>query len=323
MPQLLDARDAIVRPIAASTCDLDQAIVRGMTPFEGPFAIGHECVAEVTDIGDQVRDLKPGDIVAVPWHIACGECDRCRAGLTASCRNFPKHAMFGHPIGGVWGGLFDDFVRVQFASNMLVKVPDGVDTAAVASAGDNLSIAWEVLHEHLERKPGADVLVLGGSPSIGLYVADVAKALGAGRVVYADRSNRRLEVARKFGVEVHKGPPDESLGEFDVTIDASVNPDWLRKAMSTMVPEGFCESVGIYFKDIPFPVWEMYMRSVRFRIARGNARMGMPFVLKLTAKKCIHPEHVTTAIHAWQEAPEALVASAKPVFVRDRAMTSV
>jgi alcohol dehydrogenase len=316
-PELIEAKDAIVRPFASTTCDLDQAIVRGGTPFEGPFAIGHECVAEVIDVGDQVTRFAPGDVVCVPWHIACGECGTCLRGLPASCTAFPDHAMFGHPVGGDFGGLFDDYVRVPFANNMLVKAPSDVNPHHLASFSDNVSIAWEVLKKHLDDTPGARILVMGGSASICLFVADVARALG-GDVLYCDHSTRRLEIAARMGVKVHKGLPDASHGKFDIAIDASVDPNALRAALGFLKPEGICESVGIYFENVEFPMWEMYMSGVRFRIGRGNARVHMPYVLDLKARGCIHPEHAHTAICSYEEAPQALAASAKPLFLRDR-----
>jgi threonine dehydrogenase-like Zn-dependent dehydrogenase len=316
-PRIEAATDAIVRPIAASTCDVDQAIVRGGTPMEGPFSIGHEACGRVIDVGSSVTTVKPGDIVSIPWHIACGACGQCAAGLPAHCETFPSRAMFGHPMGGDWGGLFDDIVRVPFADAMLVKLPEGVDPVAAASVSDNISIAWEVLSTEMKRKPNARILIMGGSASICLYCVDMARALGCTDIVYCDYSSRRLETARNYGAAVHKSEPKPEWGNFDIVVDASANPKWLQTGLQMVSPEGICDSVGIYFSDIPFPIFEMYMRATRFRIGRGNARQGIPHVLDLMQKKCICPEHVTTARHAWHEAPEMLAASSKPVFVRE------
>jgi alcohol dehydrogenase len=188
-------REAIVRPIAATTCDLDQLVIRGEAPFPGPFAIGHECVAEIVDLGDEAGALRPGQRVIVSWHISCGQCARCRAGLTAHCEEVPYGAMFGLPVAGEWGGLFSDLVRVPFASSMLVPVPEGADHRALASAGDNLALALECLAGHLERQPGASVLVLG-SGSVGLYATlcrSRSETARAGR--FARRAGDRPSVA--------------------------------------------------------------------------------------------------------------------------------
>jgi len=77
--------EAVVRPIASTTCDLDRRIIRGLVDLGADFPIGHECVAEVLEIGDQVKRVAPGNVVVVPWHISCGVCPECRRGLSAAC----------------------------------------------------------------------------------------------------------------------------------------------------------------------------------------------------------------------------------------------
>jgi Alcohol dehydrogenase GroES-like domain len=151
-PTLQSRFDAVVKPVAATTCDVDKAIILGRSPVSPPFAIGHECVAEVVDLGDGVTHLEPGDLVVVPWHICCGRCDRCHAGLYAHCRTVPYMAMFGAPIGGSWGGLFSDLVRVPYADTMLVTLTAGLDPVAMAAAGDNYSLAWRLVAPHLASR---------------------------------------------------------------------------------------------------------------------------------------------------------------------------
>lgn len=311
-------REAIVRPIAATTCDLDQLVIRGEAPFPGPFAIGHECVAEIVDLGDEAGALQLGQRVIVSWHISCGQCLRCRAGLTAHCEEVPYGAMFGLPVAGEWGGLFSDLVRVPFASSMLVPIPDGADHRVLASAGDNLALALECLDGHLERQPGASVLVLG-SGSVGLYATELAGALGTGRVVYVDRDPKRRELAVSLGAQAIDRPPPRKDGAFDLAIDAAMDEEWLREALGLLEPEGACECPSIYFKEsVAMPLFAMAIRGVHFHTARGNARPHIPRLLELTGKKAIQPERVTSEILDWDTAPEALSdPSFKPVFVRD------
>jgi threonine dehydrogenase-like Zn-dependent dehydrogenase len=316
-PQIVGPEQAVVRPIASSTCDLDHLILAGRTPFSGPFAICHECVAEVMEIGEDVKTVAVGDIVTVPYHMNCGTCDRCIRGLTASCRRYPQHPHYGLPLTGDWGGLMDDLVHVPFADGMLLKLPDGVDPIAAASVSDNTSLGWETTAQHLAECPGGRVLVLGGTNSIGLYVVDFAQALGAGEVFYCDSSDRRLAIAEKLGVKTVRGMPDKTLGTFDITIDASVDPRGLRKAIKMLEPEGFCESVGIYFQDVPFPMLAMYWQGVRFRIGRGNPRLAAPYVLEAIAQKKVQTELVHSGVYAFADAVDAYVATEKPVFYRE------
>src|SRR2546423_13138451 len=79
-PKLEGDGQALVRPVALATCDIDVAFVQGLAPVAGPFSFGHECVGEVTAVGDSVESVKPGDLVSVPFQISCGECDACLSG---------------------------------------------------------------------------------------------------------------------------------------------------------------------------------------------------------------------------------------------------
>ena len=154
-PTLSSDGAALVRPLAVATCDLDALIVTGESPFAPPFAIGHECVAEVIEIGDAVGSLEPGQRVSVPFQISCGECDACRAGRTSNCASVPFMSTYGFgPAVERWGGFLADSVCVPYAEQMLVPVPDALDSAAVASASDNISDAWRAVAPALEREPG-------------------------------------------------------------------------------------------------------------------------------------------------------------------------
>ena len=180
-PQLEGPREALVRPLAVAMCDLDAWLVRGGVPFPGPFALGHECVGEVTALGDGVTTVRVGDRVIVPFQISCGACGRCRRGLTGSCEAVPYLSAFGLPLQPrEWGGALSDLIRVPFADAMLLPAPANVAPWALAAAADNATDGWRCVAPHLAARPGARVLiVIGVAPSIGLYAADAALALGA------------------------------------------------------------------------------------------------------------------------------------------------
>ena len=316
--RLTSDESAVVRPIASTTCDLDRAIVTGRTPFAGPFAIGHEGVAEVVDVGDKVTGVAPGDVVVVPWHICCASCDRCTAGLTAHCRLAPRFAMYGLPLGGDYGGLFDDLVAVPWA-RALVPVPDGVDPAAVASASDNLTDAWRAVEPHLRRRPGADLLVLGGTGSIGFYAVAWARVLGAGRLDYFGARHEADALAADQGATVLAQLPEPDDGGYDLVIDASGDEALLASAMRLLGPGGHCHSVGIYFGDAtPLPLGTAYMTGTSFSTGRPDVLPSIPDVLRHVQKGAFDPAVVFSDRVAWDDAPEALAqALRKPLLVRE------
>jgi alcohol dehydrogenase len=314
-PRVGGPGEAVVRPVAATTCDLDKAIVAGRTPLPPPFALGHECVAEVVEVGDAVRAVAPGQLVVVPWSLHCGVCARCRAGLTASCQAVPPRAMYGTPIGGDFGGLFSELVHVPFADAMLVPLPAGAAPVAVASASDNLTDAWIAASRGLERHPGAPVLVVGGVGALALYVVEMARAAGAAAVTFVDRSPERLARAEALGARVLARAAGD-LPEHEVVIDASGHPGELLRAARAVAPGGICVSLGVYFLDTALPMLDMYAKDVTFRIGRPSVGPHIRAVLDLVASGRVHPERLAT-VAPWESAVETLLARPlKPVLVR-------
>ena len=107
-PRLAGEGEAIVCHLAVATCDLDALIVSGTSPFPPPFQLGHEGVAEVLEVGDQVRDFRPGDRVLVPFQINCGSCAACLQGRTGNCEALALGQTYGFGFGEEgtrWGGF--------------------------------------------------------------------------------------------------------------------------------------------------------------------------------------------------------------------------
>ncbi|UNZ18212.1 alcohol dehydrogenase catalytic domain-containing protein [Streptomyces sp. 891-h] len=315
-PKVRSAGEAIVAPVAATTCDVDSAILAGHGFIAPPFALGHECVARVLDIGDAVTTVAPGDLVVVPWSINCGTCDNCRTGLTAHCTSVPHMAMYGAPIGGSWGGLFSDLVHVPYADAMLVPLPTGLDPVAMASASDNWSLSWRLVAPHLKSRPGARVLVVARG-SIGLYVCDIARALGASDILYVDPDPEHRKLAESYGARTAETLEPIRHG-FDLAVEATGRVDQLALAVNSLAPESICESAGNHFRPGALPLLDMYLTGVTLRIARDNVRSHLPDALALAASGTVTPERVVSHVLDWDHLPDALPEKhLKPVFVRD------
>jgi alcohol dehydrogenase len=319
-PSLQAPTDALVRPIAVARCDLDVALVRGKLPFAGPFAFGHELVAEVISVGEEVRAHAAGARVIVPCQISCGACARCAAGWTGYCERVPPRSAFGlGPICGDWGGALADVLRIPFADAMLVRLPDGVAPALLASGSDNLPDAWRTVGPQLRRRPGAAVLVVGGNgaPTIGLYAVGMARTLGASPVVYVDRDAERLAAARALGADVFDGfPPNKDrMGPFPIVVEASGHPKALAFALRSVAPGGACTSVCAYFGDsAPVPLWDMWLGGATLCTGLVNARADLPEVLALVARG-FRPDAIPTRVVDWDDAAEAFLDPARKLVV--------
>lgn len=320
-PTLSGDAQAIVRPLAVSRCDLDYVIARGRAPVAGPFPLGHECVAEVLEIGDAVTTVKPHDRVIVPFQISCGACARCLKGMTGSCSSVPRMAAYGlGPVGGgdSFGGAISDALLVPFADAMLVKLPTGLTPTAAAALGDNAIDGFRTVAGALAREPGAAVLVAGGgAPSVGLYAVAAARALGASEVVYVDPSEERTRAASRLGARViqEKCVPSLRVGRFPITVDATSRPEGLHFALSSTDAWGECTSVGVYFGDVPMPLLEMYTRGVRFTTGRVDARRDLPAALEIAAQGTFDLGGVISRVVPWKDAAEAWVEPANKLVI--------
>ena len=352
-PALEDRGDAIVRPFLAGRCDGDTLPIHrpvsralqlgialravdpvvgcicGTVPFKGPFAIGHECVAEVVEVGPDVQLVRVGQRVVVPWAVSCGSCDPCRRGLTSKCSTTTHRtlAAFGFgPSSGPWGGMIADAIRVPFADHMLVPVPAGVPAPRVAAAGDNIADAWRSVVAPLAERPGASVLILGGgAKSIGLYAAGLAVAHGAGVVEYLDDDPERRRIAESFGAQARPagGRRGTKRGRrYDVVVEATSRAAGLRHAIRALAPGGVCTAVGYYLASgTRVPVMQMYATDATLRVGVSHARAALPALLDFIHRTGFPAERVTTLTADWEDAPGAYTAKATKVVLQRDSLT--
>ncbi|CAM2828963.1 alcohol dehydrogenase [Mycobacterium intermedium] len=314
---------ALVRPLMVACCDLDVAVCHGRLPLPPGYAVGHEGLAEVVAVGDDVSTVRVGDRVVVPFQISCGTCPECRRGVTGSCSAGPLMATYGMaPIAGLDGGGFmSDLVLVPYADAMLIPVPDGVDPVSIASLSDNIPDGWRAVAPFADELAALDpvdrrVLVVGRL-SIGLYAAAFAAALGA-HVDYVDTDPHRLAAAEKLGAVAHDvAKPDKSWDPYPVTVHTSADPALLAATLRATWADGVCTDTGIYPEyKVEMPLLPMYTRGVRFVTGRVNARVVIPQILDLLADGCDLSPAVDNVV-PWEDAPSAWPAmTGKTVFTR-------
>lgn len=318
VPQIADARHAIVRPIAVARCDLDLYIATGVVKMPGPFAFGHEMVAEVIDVGDDAG-ASPGQRVIVPFQISCGRCPLCLRGLTGACASVPFLAAFG--LGGGrtdYGGALSDRLLVPFADAMLVPLPDGVDPVAAASASDNIADGWRAVAPQLAAMPGANVLVVGGlAQSVGLYAAGAAVALGAGRVLYLDDNRSNANRAEALGAEATGLAGREPREQFDIVVEAAGTPEALGFAVRSCAPNGHLTVVAIHLTPTTeVPLTQAYYKGLTLHTSRVDSRRWLPDVAACLACGKLDPVQVTHGVLPFADAGEAMAdPGPKLVFV--------
>jgi alcohol dehydrogenase len=325
-PQLMEPRDALVRPIAVARCDLDPAIALGLYPMPAPFVMGHEMVGEVVAVGEAISNVRLGDKVIVPFQLSCMTCAPCLRGHTNACENVPSGTAFGlGPHGGIdLGGALAELVRVPWADVMLIPLPEGMDPVAAAGIPDNVSDGYRCVAAPLAERPGAPVLVVGGlAPSVGLYAVMAALALGAERVVYVDDDAARLELAAAAGAEVVNAKDQwDSLKlaeRFPIVVDANVLDPGRNFALRSVEPCGVCTSVsGGASSRSNLPLQSMYLKGVRYEIGRVHACATARPVLELVSSGALDPARIINKVVPFSEAVEGMILSVtKVVFIND------
>ncbi|WP_410818390.1 zinc-dependent alcohol dehydrogenase [Micromonospora sp. 050-3] len=209
-PKIMNARDAIVRISTTAICGSDLHLYHGYIPaMRKGDILGHEFMGEVVEVGPQVRNLKPGDRVVVPFPIACGHCSSCQRGLYSVCENSNPNAgiaekILGHSPAGIFGyshllggyaGGQAEYARVPFADVGPVKVPDEISDDQAVMLADVFPTGY-MGAEMCDIKPGQVIAVWGAGP-VGLLAAASARLLGAERVIVIDRFPYRLRLAKE------------------------------------------------------------------------------------------------------------------------------
>jgi glutathione-independent formaldehyde dehydrogenase len=208
----------ILKIVSTNICGSDQHMVRGRTTAPAGLVLGHEITGEVIEAGRDVEFLQVGDIVSVPFNIACGRCRNCKETKTGICLNVnPARpgAAYGYVDMGGWVGGQAEYVMVPYADFNLLKLPSR--DVALAKMKD-LTLLSDIFPTGFHGAfsagvgPGSVAYVAGAGP-VGLACAHSCQLLGAAVVIVGDMIPERLSQARSFGCETVDLTKDASLGE--------------------------------------------------------------------------------------------------------------
>ncbi|MGI8411291.1 MAG: glutathione-independent formaldehyde dehydrogenase [Solirubrobacteraceae bacterium] len=218
-PRIERPTDAIIRITSTNICGSDLHIYEGRAPLEPGQSIGHENLGEVIEVGNGVVKVKVGDMVCLPFNIACGFCRNCEQGLTGFCLSVNPDqpgGAYGYPSMGGYPGGQAEFLRVPFADfNCLVLPEDAREKEAdYVMLADIWPTGWHGT-ELAGVRPGDSVAIFGGGP-VGLMAALSAQVKGAEQVMLVDRHADRLALAEKIGaiaIDDSKGSAVEAILE--------------------------------------------------------------------------------------------------------------
>ncbi|MDT3960572.1 zinc-dependent alcohol dehydrogenase [Staphylococcus kloosii] len=345
-PIIEESTDAIIKITASGICGSDLHLYHQGDLFMDPgFVIGHEPMGIVEEVGKDVKTLKKGDRVVIPFNIGCGDCFYCNNDMESQCDNSnPSPASwkldngglfgFGGMHGNHWGGQAE-YLRVPFADFSSFKVPDSdLKDEQVLFLSDVVPTAyWSV--EHAGVKSGDTVIVLGCGP-IGLMAQKFAKLKGAERVIAIDNIEHRLNHAKKFnGAEVYNFSKEDNIGKLlhestrggaDVVIDCvgmdgQIAQDDLEissnsaqrgnispiiTAAESVRKFGTIQLTGIYGTPADnFPIDLIFNRDVQVKSGQAPVIHQMPKLYEMIKNEVFDPTEIITHTLPLEDASQA------------------
>jgi glutathione-independent formaldehyde dehydrogenase len=209
---------AILRIVSTNICGSDQHMVRGRTTAPKGIVLGHEITGEIIEKGKDVEFLDIGDLVSVPFNVACGRCRACRERNTGVCLNVNQQqpgGAYGYVDMGGWVGGQAEYVLVPYADFNLLKFPDKEEAMDKIT---DLTMLSDILPTGFHGATTAGVTVgstvyIAGAGPVGLAAAASAQILGAAVIIVGDRNADRLAHAKKVGFETVDISKHDNLGE--------------------------------------------------------------------------------------------------------------
>lgn len=268
-PQLVSARDALVRVTLGSICTSDLHIKHGSVPRAVPgITVGHEMVGVVETVGADVKTVKPGDRVTVNVETFCGECFFCKKGFVNNCTD--PHG--GWALGCRIDGGQAEFVRVPYADQGLNKIPDSVTDEQALFVGDILATGfWATRISEITEED--TVLIIGAGPT-GICTLLCVMLKQPKRIIICEKDAARAEFVRKHYPDVLLCEPEEceafvkehsDNGGADVVLEVAGGRDTFQLAWKCARPNAIVTVVALYDEAQSLPLPDMYGKNLIFK----------------------------------------------------------
>jgi len=343
-PIIQEPTDMIIQITATAICGSDLHLYHhGSAVLEKDYVVGHEPMGIVVETGKEVKKVKKGDRVVIPFNISCGHCHFCTHDMESQCDNSNPNpdvdygGLFGFgKVNGNYPGGQAEYLRVPFADTSSFVVPESnLPDEKVLFLSDIVPTAWWSV-ENSQVKPGDTVIVLGSGP-VGLLAQKFAKMKGAERVIAVDCIAHRIEHSAKTeGVEtfnfMEADKPGKALKELtnggaDVVIDCvgmdGVESKTSEKLLNTLSPQmgtiaplktaiecvkkfGTVQMTGVYLSPAAFfPLNELFSRNVVLKSGQAPVVHLMPKLYDMISNDVFDPTEIITHVLPLEKASEA------------------
>lgn len=268
-PQLVSARDALVRVTLGSICTSDLHIKHGSVPRAVPgITVGREMVGVVEAVGADVKTVKPGDRVTVNVETFCGECFFCKKGFVNNCTD--PHG--GWALGCRIDGGQAEFVCVPYADQGLNKITDSVTDEQALFVGDILATGfWATRISEITEED--TVLIIGAGPT-GICTLLCVMLKQPKRIIICEKDAARAEFVRKHYPDVLLCEPEEceafvkehsDHGGADVVLEVAGGRDTFQLAWKCARPNAIVTVVALYDEAQSLPLPDMYGKNLIFK----------------------------------------------------------
>lgn len=295
----------------------DYILYPGLTKF--PSILGHELSGRVAEIGKEVTDLKPGDMVTVEEMIWCGHCVPCRNGYPNHC---DKLEEIGFTIDGGFANKLAIGAKFAWKINAIAeRFGDETKAYEVGAMSEPSSVAYNAMFERAGGfRPGHYVSVFGTGP-IGLAAVALAKASGAGMIVGFEVSPQRRELAKKIGADYVYDPREVTASEvlmelskgegFNFQVEAAGAPELLMPEMvKSLAVNSKIVLIGRAAQDVPLYLESFQVRRAQFYGAQGHSgHETFPNVIRMVAAGRLDLSPIVTARYGLDEVVTAIAQS--------------
>jgi S-(hydroxymethyl)glutathione dehydrogenase/alcohol dehydrogenase len=327
-PKIQTGDDMIIKITASGICGSDLHLLKTGIPLEQNYIIGHEPMGIVEETGPNVKSLKKGDRVVIPFNVSCGTCYYCQNQMESQCDESNPHSDNGGLFGyskqfGNYPGGQAEYLRVPYADQTSFKVPTSseLDDESLVMLSDVIPTSWWSVEQ---VKEGDTVIVLGSGP-IGLMTQKLAWLKGADRVIAVDQVSHRLDHAKQTNKvetfdfsqspeigdilnETTKGgadvvidcvgmdgtvPPGETFGSQGDNQFGTISP--IVTASKAVRKFGLVQLTGVYGTEANnFPIGDFFSRNVSLKMGQAPVVHMMPKLYNMIENNEFDPTDIIT-----------------------------